>query len=324
MFKNNSVIYHQLDKLSLQFGIRPKAKSCNIDREKRFPDGFQGGVVISADFELGWAFRYSKTNPNPEKMAKQTRDNFSFLLKTIDEYNIPITWATVGHLFLEKCSKGDHDWMRRIPHFDDHWKFTSGDWYDHDPYSNYKKSPYWYAPDLIEKILKSKVNHEIGCHTFSHIDFSDKNCPPDVAEDEIKACIEAAKPFGIEFKSIVFPGGTYGNIEILKKYGFKVYRRNLREKLSYPYKDNEGMIVTHSTQMIGISNPSWNADYYIFRYKKMIDKAIKTGTICHLWFHPSDISLRKILPEILLYAKKLNDKNRLWIGKMEELQDLID
>ena len=140
-----------------------------------------------------------------------------------EDFCIPITWATVGHLFLSECKKEDHNRMRRIPYFENrNWAYNSGDWFDCDPYTNWEKAKAWYAPDLIEKILKSKVNHEIGCHTFSHIDFSDKNCSPEVAEDEIKSCIEAAKKWGIELRSIVFPGGTYGNIEIIKKYGYNL------------------------------------------------------------------------------------------------------
>jgi len=320
---SNSKLYYQLDKLSFQLGIRPKVKKCKIEKKNRFFGHFKGGLVISADFEMAWAFRYSKKTKNPEQMAKQTRENFPFLIEQFDKYNIPITWATVGHLFLESCNKGDHDWMQRIPHFDDHWKFTDGDWYDHDPYGNYKKDPCWYAPDLIDMILNAKVNHEIGCHTFSHIDFSDKNCPESVAVDEIKACVEVAYEHGLSYKSIVFPGGTYGNVEVVKNNNFSVYRRNCKEKLAYPYLDENGLIVTNSTQMLGVSNPAWSIDYHIYRYKRMIKKAIKTGTVCHLWFHPSDLSLQQILPKVLSYAREQNRKSNLWIGRMEDLSGLV-
>ena len=47
------------------------------------------------------------------KKAKQSRENVPVLLKIFEDFNIPITWATVGHLFLESCNKGDHDWMEK-------------------------------------------------------------------------------------------------------------------------------------------------------------------------------------------------------------------
>lgn len=322
ILKVNPTLYRMLDNCSLALNIRPKYKKNKSGFIGNHSNKFSGGVVISADFELGWAFRYSKKNANPEKMAMQARENFPFLLKLFDEYNIPITWATVGHLFLDKCKKGDHDWMMRIPHFENPWNFLHGDWYDHDPYANAVDAPCWYAPDLIEKILSAKASHEIGCHTFSHINFSDKICPPGVADDEIKACVDIAKKWGLQLNSIVFPGGTYGNIDVIKRYGFKVYRHNVKQKLAYPYKDHADLIVTHSTQMIGRNNQHWDANYHLYRYKQMVKRAIQTRTICHFWFHPSDLFLRKILESLLVFIREQNDLGKLWIGTMRNLSDL--
>lgn len=319
----DKTIYKLLDRLSISTSIRPYVRKHNTTLG--FPGKEKGGLVISADFELGWAFRYSKKNNNPIKMAEQSRINFPFFLKLFDQYQIPITWATVGHLMLKSCKKGDHDWMHRIPYFklDHKWNFCDGDWYDYDPYSDYQENNAWYAPDLVELILNAKVKHEIGCHSFSHIDFSNENCPREVAEDEIKACINAAKPWDIDLKSMVFPGGSYGNIAVLDKYGFSTYRRNLRQKLAFPYKDNFGLIVTHSTQMVGISNKDWDLDYHAWRLKKFILKAIDTGTIVHLWFHPSDNNALKIFKILLPFIDSLREKNILWTGKMDDLNKLI-
>lgn len=314
-------IYKPLDKLTLLTGIRPKVNSV----KSKFPDGQTGGLIISADFELAWAFRYSKTVSNPIDMAQQARSNFPELLKLFDKFEIPITWATVGHLFLEGCKKGDHDWMKRIPYFENRvWKYDTGDWFDHDPYSSYSENPAWYAPDLIENILKAKVNHEIGCHTFSHIDFTDKNCPENVARQEIEACIEAAKPWNITFKSFVFPGGTYGNIKALKENGFKVYRRVLPERLSGIYQDDFGLNVTNSTQMIGLSYKGQSIQNSVWRIKQMINKAIRTNTIAHIWFHPSDTSALVAFKSILPFITKKSENGNLWIGRMEDTIHLKD
>ena len=207
-----------LMKASFALTKKPFAEPPDISRDKNFSNKKKDAfLVISADFELGWAFRYSKQNPYPEKMARRARENFPFLLRMFEKYDIPITWATVGHLFLKQCKKGEHDWMHRIPYFENrNWLYNKGDWFDCDPYTYWEKAKAWYAPDLIESILKSKVKHEIGCHSFSHIDLTYKNCPSEVAEDEIKACIEATKVWGIKLKSFVFPGGTYGNFEFSK------------------------------------------------------------------------------------------------------------
>jgi len=318
-------IKSKLTKLTFMFSDKPFVKKDNIPVEMKFPEGkFLGGMIISADFELGWAWRYSKTNPNPDKMANQARLNFPHIIELLDKHEIPITFATVGHLFLESCNNGDHDWMARIPHFDDHWNFTKGDWFDCDPHTHWEKAKNWYAPDLIKMIQEAKIKHEISTHTFSHIDFSDKNCPPEVAEDEIKACIMAMKPYGLKPESIIFPGGTFGNNAVLKKFGINIYRKNVEFDLAYPYFDNLNLLVTPTSASFGKQHV-WTSKYYVQYYKKYIDKAIKTNTIAHFWFHPSfdEWTLNMVLPPILEYAQKKHQEGKLWIGTMKNIADHI-
>jgi len=306
-----------ISKFVFQFSNKPFVLKDNLKIEHKFPNSEKGGLIISADFEMAWAFRFSKRKVDPLAMAAFERENIPVLLQYLEKYSIPITWATVGHLFLESCNKGDHDWMHRIPHFDDHWKFTEGDWFDCDPYTNYKKDNAWYAPDLVEMILKSSIKHEIGCHTFSHIDCSDKNCPPEVIDDELKASKDAAARWGINMKSLVFPGGTAGNYAILKKNGFKIYRKNIKYDMSYPFQDELGMLITPTTSSFGRIH-DWSSDYYIFRYRKMIDKAVRTNTIAHFWLHPSvdKWTLKNVIPDVLCYAAELREKGMLWIGTL--------
>jgi len=166
------------------------------------------------------------------------------------------------------------------------------------------------------------VDHEISSHTFSHIDFSNKNCPEKVAEDEIKACMEAMEPYGLRPESIVFPGGTWGNIKVLEKYGIKIYRKNTEVDLAYPYYDKFGLLVTPTSA--GFSkHHNWSANYYIRRYKTYINKAIKTGTIAHFWFHPSidELTLKNVFPEVIRYAAEKREKGLLWIGTMKQIAD---
>lgn len=313
----------KMSKMIFDLGLKPTIKP--KEGEQLYPSGGKGGLIISADFEMAWAFRYSKRTKDYLSAAARERKHVPILVKLFEDYHIPITWATVGHLFLSSCNEGDHDWMARIPHFDDHWLFTEGDWYDHDPYTDYITDSAWYAPDLIEIIVNSSVPHEIGCHTFSHMDCSYKNCPPEVLNDELKACKEVAKDWGINFKSLVFPGGTHGNYSVLAKHGIKIYRKNTEYDLSYPYRDNFGMLVTTSSGSFG-KTYDWSAEYYIRRFKIIIDKAIKTGTVAHIWFHPSvdGWTLENVIPRVLKYASEKRDDGDLWIGTMGDIADFIN
>ncbi len=315
-----------LTKLVFMMPNKPTVQRDNLDPATKFPGGEKGGMMISADFELAWAWRFTKTGADPLKMAQQARKNFPIIIGTLDRYNIPITFATVGHLFLEKCNKGDHDWMTPVPHYNDHWRFTEGDWFQHDPHTDVKKDKEWYAPDLIRMIQDAKTKHEISTHTFSHIDFSNKLCPPPVAEDEIKACIESMKPYGLKPESIVFPGGTYGNIDVLKKYGFKIYRKNVNVDMAYPYKDDQGLLVTPTSLGFMRDFKSWSADYYVYRFKTFLNRAVRTGTIAHFWFHPSfdEWTRDNVFPHVMEYAAELRDKGDLWIGPMISIANHIN
>lgn len=315
----------KISKLSYKILNKPKVLS-HGNLNPVFPGTSTGGVIFSADFELGWAVRYSKENKNPVEFARRERLNIPHIIKSLDDYHVPIVWSTVGHLFLEKCSVGDHDWMHRIPYFDDHWRYTEGNWFDSDPCTNYITDPSWYAPDLIEMILKAGTKHEIACHTFSHIDCSYENCPTEVIDDELKASFEAAKKWGITFKSITFPGGEAGNYETLKKYGIDICRkRHLDFELAYPFFNEHGLIVTPTGPALKLGHADWTNEYRVSRYKKAIDKAIKTGTIAHFWFHPSqeELIFKELLPEILKYCSVKRDQGQLWIGTMSEINRFI-
>ena len=283
-----------------------------------------GYFMLSADFELGWAFRYAKMI-NPITKANQSRDNFPLLLDIFEKNNIPITWATVGHLFLEECSKGDHEWMHKIPYFcNRNWSFDKGNWFDCDPYTNYISDPQWYAPDLIDRILNSKVKHEIGCHTFSHIDFSDKLCTKEVAQDEISACIDVAKKWNIELKSFVAPGGTLGNMNVLVENNFSNYRKTIDYELSLPIIDDTGLVMIPTCVGLDDNGLGWSKEYTLRRLKRYVNKAIDTGTLCHFWFHPSLDSkyMNDIFMELIRYVKLKVDEGKIKVVTMQEMAKL--
>ena len=325
--KLKSYLTKSVSKLS----SKPFVLQDNINPQHKFPGGQRGGMIISADFELAWAWRYAKSFDDPQQvgleMARQARGNFPFLLKILEQYHIPITFATVGHLFLDSCNKGDHDWMHQIYNFENrNWNFQTEDWFEHDPYSSVHKDNEWYAPDLIQQIRQSKVEHEIGNHTFSHIDFSDKNCPAEVAEDEIKASVELARESGIKLKSMVFPGGTFGNIPVLNNYGFEIYRKNIKQDLAYPYRDKYGLLVTPTSLAFGSNFSDWSVKDYVKTFEKYIDKAIKTNTIAHFWFHPSldEWTLKYVMPKVLDYANQCQKSGVLWVGTMQQIAEHIN
>ena len=305
-------------------GIKPRWN-------KQIKSPLQKGIIVfSADFEMAWAFRYSKKQKqNAVKLGLRERFNIPVLVNLFEKYNIPVTWATVGHLFLKSCNKKSsipHPEMLRPDYFENkNWNYSVGDWYDSDPCTNYEKDPAWYAPDLIENIINSKVNHEIGCHTFSHIDFSDKNCNDKLAEAELIRCIQLASDKGINMKSIVFPGGTLGNLKTVSKYGFITYRKPMKYDVDIPVVDDHGLVMLPSSFGLDKDPYGWNEKTHLSILKKYIDVVNASKQVCHFWFHPSmnEWYLKNVFPSLLKLVNQEREKGNIDVKTMAEVAEMF-
>jgi len=226
---------------------------------------FDAGVlVISQEIELAsGVFRFDNwgvlsKDGKPERLALHR------LLQLYRDFEIDITFPIVGHLFLDSCS-GSHP-VSPTP-----------DWYDEDPGTSYKEAPLWYAPDIIEVILKDQRNHEIASHSFSHVSFH--KCSPQVAEFELEACKEVTDKFDITLRSFVFPLNRVGHVNLLKKFGYFTYRAVL---------DDAPVISERSHK-----SAYWMALRILEKLPEIVSKSIIRGTqYLHLLFnvHPIKVS----------------------------------
>jgi peptidoglycan/xylan/chitin deacetylase (PgdA/CDA1 family) len=216
--------------------------------------------------------------------------------------------------------------MPRPGYFENNnWLFAKGDWYDADPCSDCKTSPAWYAPDLIDMIIQSPVHHEIGCHTFSHIDCTDKNCPADLLQSELQACIDVASKNGIKLKSLVFPGGTLGNYSMLRDMGFSSYRKPMKYHIDMPVIDKFGLVQIPSSHNLEKPPNNWSARTCIWMANSFVLKAARHKQVAHLWFHPSMNSwyLENVLPHILALIRKMEDEGKIEVLTMGKLTERI-
>ena len=64
-----------------------------------------GVMVLSLDLELAWGRfdKLSATVLNAESLEE--RSHIKSLLALLDRYEIPATWAMVGHLMLDSCTR---------------------------------------------------------------------------------------------------------------------------------------------------------------------------------------------------------------------------
>ena len=93
--------------------------------------------------------------------------------------------------------------------------------------------------------------------------------------------------------------------------------------LTYPKQHPNGLWEFEQTAEF-VYRPEWSIKYHIYRYKKIIDRAIKSNTVCYFWFHPSfdPIFVEEILPVIFQYISAKRDQ--MWVITSGEYTDYLN
>lgn len=266
-----------------------------------------GSFVVSLDAELAWGYhRYDDT---PSERIGLGRDGWFRLIELFDQYQIPATWAVVGHLFHTSC-EGHHP---------DH-PVPEG-WFAKDPGGVESKQGNWFGSELIRAIHEADVDHEIGCHSYSHVVFGDSETSPETAAAELRACKRLAAQEGIDLDSFTFPRNEVGHLKVLADHDFVAYRatkpagwfehtplskpaklvhiltRARRAPLVTPTIEEEGMVaIPASLHLFTFEGAARRVVSPIISQpvvdiaKKTIDAATRQDGVFHLWFHPHAVS----------------------------------
>ena len=304
-------------------------------------------LLFSLDTEIAWGFH--DKDELPKNRIESARSSLKDILRLFDKYEIPATWAVVGHLFLEECD-GKHE---------DHP--LGKEWFERDPGGDVEENPNWFGSDLIKEISDAKVDHEIGCHSFSHIEFD--SVSREGIEWELENCLEAAKRMGIDLESFVFPRNRVGHRDLLKKYGFVSYRgneppswydrlslqrrglitNNIRRGgkfLDFTTFRTKPSIVEPVIDDYGLVNIPASLDVYCFegkareisekfigdpvvsKIKKGLDYITENNGILHLWFHPNNLTQEKDLDRLVKICKYVNRKKEKGSLKVKTMKEV--
>lgn len=282
-----------------------------------------GSVVISLDAELGWGF-HDLERP-PRDRLERARWGWRETLSLLDAYEVPATWGIVGHLMLETCD-GRHashpappDWFAR----------ERADWAD--------RPDHRFGHDLVSAVVDSPVDHEIACHSFSHVRFGDPATSPELARAECERALELADDWGLSLESFIFPRNEIGHRDALAAAGFLAYRsrepdpegavRVLRDVvrspslLVTPRIDDVGLVdVPPSLFAFGFEgrlrrfSASLRLDPIVVLARRGIDQAAIDDGIFHLWFHPNNVTTRADvtrLDRIISYIDRVRSRTDL-------------
>lgn len=182
----------------------------------------RGAFALSIDTELAWG-SFDRADRNARfALEHRSRDVIRALLELFARYQIPATWAIVGHLFLDECGRVDGRAHPELPR--PRYRWYPHDWYELDPGGPARPDSLWFAPDLVASIVAATPRQEIASHSFSHLVYGDPGCPANVADADLSACVAAAAARGIRMTSFVYPRNVVGHVPLLPQHGFDCYR----------------------------------------------------------------------------------------------------
>jgi len=193
-------------------------------------DVSNGYFVVSLDFELHWGVFDKRSVSEYQENLENVKLVVPKLLKLADDYDVKLTFATVGFLFAENKEELLESNPTLLP------TYTNPNF---SPYrtldnigANEKDDEFHYAPSLINQIQQTN-NHEIGTHTYSHYYSLEDGQTREQFEADLIAAISIAKKRNISIKSLVFPRNqvNIAYLDICKKHGIIAYRGIEKHKM---------------------------------------------------------------------------------------------
>lgn len=301
-----------------------------------------GNFIISLDFELHWGVAEVRDVETYSQYFLNTRATIIEMLQLFKEYNIRVTWATVGFLFAESLEEAMAFCPDKQPSYIDQKLNYYNLFKNKTVGSNETTDPYHFGASLIEEILKIK-GQELASHTFSHYYCNE----PGQTIEEFEMDLEASQnisqnKFNQTLTSLVFPRNQYNclYLQSLKNNNYKVIRTNPNvwfwnstNKLiplaravdtlipiskNLIFKDSEikienGVVLLPASRFF---RPYSEKEKLIQklkmrRIKKEMLSAAKKGENYHLWWHPHNFGFFPRqnliqLRELLEYYKRLN------------------
>lgn len=124
-------------------------------------------------------------------------------------------------------------------------------------------------------ILDSSTSHEIGVHTYSHLDAT--ACSPGQFRADVERCIQVLDL--VSPKTFVFPWNREAHFEVLRELGFRAFRGKNRAIGAPTMRDG----LWNVRPVYYVDQKSLGAESLI---KKYVELCISRGVVFHMWSHP--------------------------------------
>lgn len=197
----------------------------------------KGIFLLDIEVELAWGIIDKRINLDKLRQTFQrVRTCLDDITQLLEKYNIPVTFAFIGHAILDHCDR-----KFGIPHPEmprPLYKWMKTDWYANDPCKDVIQEPAFYGKDITDKIVKytlnTSISHNFACHSFSHQLFGDHGCSRELADAEVKRSIQLmAENYNIKPYVFVFPRESLGHFDVLNKNGIISFRGKIPKIITF-------------------------------------------------------------------------------------------
>jgi peptidoglycan/xylan/chitin deacetylase (PgdA/CDA1 family) len=294
----------------------------------------KGIFTISLDFELHWGgFEKWSLDKNHsggidyQQYFRNTREVIPQMLELFQQYEIHVTWATVGMLF----HRSKDELMRNAPSLKPGYavkELSAYHYMAHHGIGNDEHTdPFHFAPSLIEKIIATPYQ-ELGTHTFAHFYCNEAGQTAEEFRQDLQAAQRVSLAYGRRLKSLVFPRNQFNDqyLKVCFEEGVTSVRSNpldwfwhikSTEKESLWKRLNRGLdayfsigkkntyridalsvrpgfpVCIPASRLLRPYNPKEFIlnSFKISRIKSEMTKAARDGEVYHLWWHPHNFGL---------------------------------
>jgi hypothetical protein len=320
-----------------------------------------GTLVISLDFELFWGVRDKFRLDQYRRHLLGVREVIPALLALFREYDIAVTWATVGMLLFDRRT----DLLNHLPSLRPKYRHPHL-----DPYATVdaigpdeKTDPFHYGLSLVRQIVETP-RQEFASHTFSHYYCLEDGQSLPEWEADLEAFRRAAARLGLTAQSLVLPRNQVSSDHLVSaaQAGFRCYRGEvMRSRLYAPRnEDQETRLRRLLRAADGIFNlsghnvytpppvveghpvnlpasrflrPVSSATRFLVGFERQrlcadLDAAAREGGVYHLWWHPHNFGADPagniaLLRDVIRHFVKHREAGRMRSATMGELADEV-
>ena len=313
----------------------------------------KGVFTVSIDYESAWGYADHDLSDSDRTRIRDESKIVKQLIELFEKYNVPATWAVVGHLIDRGCpwdNDTPHPEYKRPTH-----KGESRDWFrDHPSKDEYTDSLWFDAENLISKVRSSVAGHDIGSHSYAHVMYDEERTDKETINADLKNLGRVHRVHDVPLSTFVFPRNIEGYHQLLKLNGFTTFRGKSEKwydkysgvvkrfahfmdyffpkgRTSLPDTKTFGLVnIPDSLLLLARNGPRKliKSRHILRKVKNSLIKAEKEKEVFHLWFHPSNFSYDtdtqfKIFENILKEAVSRREEGKIEILTMEQIAERV-